>query len=96
MNKDQRNGLLIAVAMIFPFVADHSGLWSAVLGTGQLSTIVLTVYTLTLIAIVATLLYKTTVLEQREKWIWTACLVLAFPLATLGLIYRLYWNPPSS
>ena len=79
----------------FPFVADHSGLWAAVLGTGDLSTLVLIVYTLTLIVIVAMLLIKTSVIDYREKWIWLAGLVFIFPLASLGLMYRLYWNPPA-
>ena len=55
MTRDKVNSLLIAAAMIFPFVADHSGSWAAVLGTGQLSTVVLTIYTLALIVIVASL-----------------------------------------
>ena len=96
MTSDKRNSLIIAAAIIFPFVADHSGLWAAVLGSGALSTVVLTVYTLTLIAIVVTLLIKTTALEKREKWIWAVLLLLAFPLASLGLLYRLYWNPPAA
>ena len=92
MNKT--SSLVIAFAIIFPFVADHMGWWAAALGTGQLSTIVLTVYTATLIAILVTLLIRTTVLTKREKWIWAACLVIAFPLASLALLYRLFWNPP--
>ena len=92
MNK--KSSLIIAVAIIFPFVADHMGWWAAVLGAGQLSTTVLTVYTLTLIVIMATLLIRTTVLAKREKWIWTACLVIVFPLSSLALLYRLFWNPP--
>jgi predicted neutral ceramidase superfamily lipid hydrolase len=88
------SSLIIAVAVIFPFVADHMGWWAAVLGVGQLSTAVLIVYTLTLIVIVATLLIKTTVLPKREKLIWAACLVIVFPLASLALLYRLFWNPP--
>jgi len=95
MDQGKKIGLAVAIAMIFPFVADHSGLWAGVLGTGQLSTIVLTIYTLTLIVIVAILLTKSTVLESREKWLWVLGLVLAFPLATLGLMYRMYWNPPA-
>jgi hypothetical protein len=95
MSQLKINSLVIAFAVIFPFVADHMGWWAAVLGTGQLSTIVLTVYTLLLIATVATLLLKTTVLGKREKWIWAACLVLVFPLASLALLYRLFWNPPT-
>jgi hypothetical protein len=86
--------LVIAFAIIFPFVADHMGWWSAILGTGQLSTIVLTVYTAVLIAVVVMLLIRTTVLAKREKWIWAACLLVAFPLASLALLYRLFWNPP--
>ena len=93
MNKT--SSLAIAFAIIFPFVADHMGWWAAALGTGQLSTTVLTVYTAVLIIVVATLLIKTTVLAKREKWIWAACLVVAFPLASLALLYRLYWNPPT-
>ena len=81
--------------MIFPFVADHSGLWVAVLGTGQLSTTVLVIYTVVLIAIVAGILIRTTAVEKKEKWIWAVCLVLIFPLASLALLYRLYWNPPA-
>jgi hypothetical protein len=88
--------LVIAAAMIFPFVADHSGLWAAVLGTGQLSTVVLTVYTLTLIVIVASLLIRSTVLGKREKWIWAVALLVAFPFASLALLYRLYWRPPAA
>ena len=94
MSSEKRNGLIIAAAIIFPFVADHSGLWAGVLGSGMLSTIVLTIYTLTLIVIVVTLLVKSTVLEKREKWIWGVFLLLVFPLASLGLLYRLYWKPP--
>ena len=96
MTPEKRNGLLIAAAIIFPFVADHSGLWAAVLGSGTLSTVVLTIYTLTLIAIVVTLLIKSVALATREKWIWGVLLLLAFPLASLGLLYRLYWNPPTA
>lgn len=81
--------------MIFPFVADHSGLWAAVLGSGQLSTTVLVIYTVVLIAIVAGILVRTTAVEKKEKWIWAACLLLAFPFASLALLYRLYWNPPA-
>ena len=92
MNKNL--SLLIAAAIIFPFVADHSGLWAAVLGSGQLSTIVLTVYTVTLIVVIAMLMIKTTLLPKKEKWIWIACLVLAFPFAALALLYRLAWKPP--
>jgi hypothetical protein len=88
------SAIAIAFAVIFPFVADHMGWWAAVLGTGQLSTIVLTVYTLLLIAIVALLLVRTTVVAKREKWIWAVCLLVAFPLASLALLYRLFWNPP--
>jgi len=87
--------LVVAFAVIFPFVADHMGWWAAVLGTGQLSTVVLTVYTLALIAVVVALLVRTTVLAKREKWIWAVALVLIFPLASLALMYRIYWNPPS-
>jgi hypothetical protein len=94
MNK--QSALIIAFGIIFPFVADHMGWWSAVLGTGQFSTIVLTLYTLLLILIVLLLLIKTPVLVKREKWIWVACLVLAFPLASLALLYRLFWNPPTN
>lgn len=72
MNK--KSALIIALGIILPFVADHMGWWAAVLGTGQLSTIVLTVYTLALIAIVVTLLVKKPVLVKREKWIWAVCL----------------------
>ena len=86
----------IAAAIIFPFVADHTGLWAGVLGTGQLSTIVLTIYTLALIVIVASLLIRTPLLDQREKWIWAVCLLLAFPLTSLVLLYRLAWNPPKT
>ena len=93
MNKT--SSLAIAFAIIFPFVADHMGWWAAVLGSGQLSTIVLTVYTAALIIIVATLLIRTNVLAKREKWIWAACLVVVFPLASLVLLYRIFWNPPS-
>jgi len=89
-------GLIIAFADIFPFVADHSGLWSAVLGTGALSTGVLIVYMSVLIAVVFILLLKSTALAKREKSLWVASLLLAFPLATLALIYRLFWNPPSN
>lgn len=96
MAPEKRNGLLIAAAIIFPFVADHSGLWAAVLGTGTLSTAVLTVYTLTLIVVVVTLLVKNTALVNKEKWIWGVALLLVFPLASLGLLYRLYWNPPAT
>lgn len=92
MNKN--SALLIAAGIIFPFVADHMGWWAAVLGAGQLSTIVLTIYTLALIAIVVTLLVKTPVLAKREKWIWAAGLVVVFPLASLALLYRIFWNPP--
>jgi|GEM_PF-3263676 len=92
MNK--KSALFVAFAIIFPFVADHMGWWAAVLGAGQLSTIVLTVYTVTLIAIVLTLLVKTSLLVKREKWVWAVCLLLAFPLASLVLLYRLFWNPP--
>jgi hypothetical protein len=88
------SGLIIAFAIIFPFVADHMGWWAAILGAGQLSTIVLTVYTAVLIATVVMLLIRTTVLAKREKWIWAACLLVAFPLASLALLYRLFWNPP--
>ena len=88
--------LAIAVAIIFPFVADHMGWWAAILGAGQLSTIVLTAYTAMLIAIVVTLLIRATVLAKREKWIWAACLLVAFPLASLALLYRLFWNPPAN
>jgi len=95
MSPAKRNSLLIAAAIIFPFVADHSGLWAAVLGSGTLSTVVLTVYTITLIVIVVTLLVQSTALEKREKWIWGVLLLLAFPLVALGLLYRLYWNPPA-
>jgi hypothetical protein len=86
--------LVIAFAIIFPFVADHMGWWAAILGAGQLSTIVLTLYTAVLIATVVMLLIRTTVLAKREKWIWAACLLVAFPLASLALLYRLFWNPP--
>ena len=96
MTSKKRNALIIAFAIIFPFVADHSGLWGAVLGSGLLSTIVLTIYTLTLIVIVVRLLIKATALAEREKWIWAVLLLLAFPLASLGLLYRLYWNPPAA
>ena len=78
MDQGKKIGLAVAIAMIFPFVADHSGLWAGVLGTGQLSTIVLTIYTLTLIVIVAILLTKSTVLESREKWLWVLGLVLVW------------------
>jgi len=94
MTQGKVNSLLLAFAVIFPFVADHMGWWAAVLGAGQLSTVVLTVYTLALIAVVVALLLTTTVLVKREKWIWAAGLVLVFPLASLALLYRLYWNPP--
>ncbi len=94
MNK--QSALLLAAAIVFPFVADHMGWWAAVLGTGQTSTIVLTIYTLALIAIVVTLLVKTAVLVKREKWIWAVCLLLAFPLASLALLYRIFWNPPNN
>jgi len=92
MNKT--SSLIIAFAIIFPFVADHMGWWAAVLGAGQMSTVVLTVYTAILIAIVVTLLVRAPVLSKREKWIWAACLLVAFPLASLALLYRLFWNPP--
>ena len=94
MTQDKKTALLIAAAIIFPFVADHSGLWAAVLGSGTLSTVVLTIYTLTLIVIVVRLLITATAIEKREKWIWGVLLLLAFPLASLGLLYRLYWKPP--
>lgn len=94
MEQGKTTGLIVAFAVIFPFVADHMGWWAAVLGSGQLSTTVLTVYTLALIAVVAILLVKSTALDKREKWIWVACLVLIFPLASLALMYRLFWNPP--
>ena len=94
MNKG--SALAIAAAIIFPFVADHSGLWAAVLGTGQLSTVVLTIYTLALITIIVTLLIRSAILPKKEKWIWGACLLLAFPFAALALLYRLYWNPPAA
>ena len=94
MIEGKSSALAIAFAVIFPFVADHMGWWAAVLGAGQLSTIVLTVYTVLLIVIVALLLVRTTVLVKREKWIWAGCLLLAFPLASLALLYRLFWNPP--
>ena len=94
MSAGKSSAVAIAIAVIFPFVADHMGWWAAVLGAGQLSTIVLTVYTLLLIAIVVLLLVRTTVLAKREKWIWAGCLLLAFPLASLALLYRLFWNPP--
>jgi len=92
--KGKQLGLVIAFAVIFPFVADHMGWWAAVLGTGTLSTTVLTIYTLALIAVVVYLLV-TSALPKKEKWIWGVCLLLAFPLAALILMYRLYWNPPS-
>ena len=95
LSQGKTTGLIIAVAVIFPFVADHMGWWAAVLGTGQLSTTVLVTYTTALIAVVALLLIRTTAIEKREKWYWTAGLVLAFPFVTLGLVYRLYWNPPA-
>ena len=88
--------LIIALATVFPFVADHSGLWAAVLGTGELSTTVLIIYTAILIAIIVTLLVRTSTLDKREKWIWAGCLVLIFPLASLALLYRLYWRPQAS
>jgi len=94
MNEGKPLALAIAFAVIFPFVADHMGWWAAVLGTGQLSTTVLTVYTVSLIVVVATLLIRTTILDKREKWIWAGCLVLIFPLASLALLYRLFWSPP--
>ena len=96
MSKDKAASLVIAFAVIFPFVADHMGWWAAVLGVGQVSTIVLTVYTALLIVVVVALLVKTTVLAKREKWIWAGCLLVAFPLASLALLYRLFWNPPVS
>jgi len=92
--KGKQLGLAVAFAVIFPFVADHMGWWAAVLGSGTLSTAVLTVYTLALIVVVVALLVKSE-LPKREKWIWGVCLLLAFPLASLILMYRLYWNPPS-
>lgn len=94
MSMNRIISLVIAFAIIFPFVADHMGWWAAILGAGQLSTIVLTVYTAVLIATVVMLLIRTTVLAKREKWIWAACLLVAFPLASLALLYRLFWNPP--
>ena len=94
MASGKTTGILIGVATIFPFVADHMGWWAAVLGTGQLASTVLVVYTAALIIAVATLLIRTPVLEKREKWQWTIGLVLAFPFVTLALMYRLYWNPP--
>jgi hypothetical protein len=94
MSQPKINSLVFAFAMIFPFVADHMGWWAAVLGSGQLSSIVLTVYTLILIAVAVTLLLNTTVVDKREKWLWAAGLVLVFPLASLALMYRLFWNPP--
>jgi hypothetical protein len=94
MSMNRIISLVIAFAIIFPFVADHMGWWAAILGAGQLSTIVLTLYTAVLIATVVMLLIRTTVLAKREKWIWAACLLVAFPLASLALLYRLFWNPP--
>ena len=94
MSQDKVGSLVVAFAVIFPFVADHMGWWAAVLGAGQVSTAVLTVYTVILIVIVVRLLVRTTVLAKREKWIWAGCLLVAFPLAALALLYRLFWNPP--
>ena len=96
LTQGKTTGLIVAVAVIFPFVADHMGWWAAVLGTGQLSTAVLTVYTALLIIAGGRLLVRSTVLPKRENWIWAVCLVLIFPLASLALMYRLYWNPPAS
>lgn len=94
ISRDKAASLVVAFAVIFPFVADHMGWWAAVLGAGQVSTIVLTVYTALLIVIVVTLLVRNTLLAKREKWIWAGCLLVAFPLASLALLYRLFWNPP--
>jgi hypothetical protein len=44
---------------------------------------------------VVTLLIRTAALAKREKWIWAACLLVAFPLASLALLFRLFWNPPT-
>jgi len=87
-------GLMLAVAIILPFIADHMGWWSSVLGAGALSTIVLVFYMSVLIISVAMLLFKTPILDKREKWIWVIFLVLAFPLISLALLYRLFWRPP--
>jgi ABC-type tungstate transport system substrate-binding protein len=95
MDNNKKLSVIIAFAIIFPFVADHSGLWAAVLGTGQLSTIVLVIYTAALIITVVSLLVKTTALAKKEKWYWAIGLLLAFPFVALGLLYRLFWNPPA-
>lgn len=94
MLNNKSTGVAVIVADIFPFVADHMGWWAAVLGTGNLSTTVLAVYTVTLIAVVVAMLVTATQLDRREKWIWGGAMVLAFPLATLALMYRLFWYQP--
>ena len=91
MNSKYFLPLILATAVIFPFVADHMGWWAAALGTGQTSTVVLTIYTVSLIVIFVLLLLRSTVIPKKEKIIWGVCMALAFPLVALALLYRLYW-----